>query len=102
MREFHYIAYQNWDDGDVTVHENLYHSISEIVDDLYSLHDDGQSFQFFKIDPFEIEISDVTQEVKDRLSEKANHEYDHGLLDVENLHPLIQNEFSNEPVLEDA
>ena len=49
MREFHYIAYQNWDDGDVTVHENLYHSISEIVDDLYSLHDDGQFFQFLKI-----------------------------------------------------
>ena len=59
-------------------------------------------FNSLKSIPFEIEISDVTQEVKDRLSEKANNEYDHGLLDVENLHPLIQDEFSNEKVLEDA
>lgn len=102
MREFHYLAYQNWNDGEITVYENPYYSISEIVDDLYSLNDDGRSFQFIKIDLIDCEMDDVTQEVTDRLSEKANSDYDHGLLDICNLHPLIQNEFSNELVLEDA
>lgn len=101
MQDDHYLAYQQWPNGERTVLEHLYHSLTQLVDDIYGQEDDGRTFKVFKIDPQHLSIEDVTEDLKQEMVRKANREYDKGHLDLNTLHPLIAEEFENEKIAQD-
>lgn len=101
MQDYHYLAYQQWPDGEKTVLEHLYYSLDQLVDDIYSQEDDGRTFQALKVDPQNLMIEDVTEALKQEMLRKANREYDDGLLELDTLHPLISEEFEDEKIAQD-
>lgn len=101
MQDYHYLAYQQWPNGEQTVLEHLYHSLDELAHDIYSQEDDGRTCKALKIDPQNLMIEDVTESLKQEMVRKANREYDNGLLELDTIHPLISEEFESEKIAQD-